>query len=93
MASSSMSGGGRRPSAEENRKRIRRKPLKGGTDHDRRRIVTQEQLEHAHDSNAYDLALYEANQDAPAPGSRAPSPYVPPPGGNRPSQSPHNHEN
>jgi len=93
MASSSMSGGGRRPRAEENRKRIRRKPLNGGTDHDRRRIVTQEQLEHAHDSNAYDLALYEANQDAQAPGNPAPSPYVPPPGGDQPSQSSHNHGN
>ena len=26
--------------------------------------------------------MYEANQDKPAPGNRAPSPYVPPPGGN-----------
>ncbi len=81
----------KRQRAEQNRRRNQSETLKGGTDHDRRRNITQEQLEHAHDSNAYDLAMYEANQDAPAPGNRAPSPYVPPPGGNQPSQSSHNH--
>ena len=73
------------------RQHILRNRLKGGTDHDRSRTITQEQLEHAHDSNAYDLAMYEANQDTPTPGNRAPSPYVPPPGGNQPSQSPHDY--
>ncbi|MCY3831997.1 MAG: hypothetical protein OXG85_03200 [Chloroflexi bacterium] len=58
----------KRQRAEQNRRRhrrrIRRKRLKGGTDHDRARVITQEQLEHAHDSQAYGPATYGTNQNA-----------------------------
>ena len=39
------------------RQRIRRSKLKGGSEHDRSRNITPEQLEHAHDSSAYDSVI------------------------------------
>lgn len=54
--------------------RIRRKPLDGGVDRDRGRTITPEQLEHEHDSNAYELAMYDANQDKPTEQETASSP-------------------
>ena len=50
-------------SRRRRRRRIRRKRLKRGAEHDRVRVITQEQLEHAHDSEAYGAATYGAKQD------------------------------
>ncbi len=59
------------------RQRIRRSQLKGGSEHDRSRNITPEQVEHAHDSSAYDPVI-------PAP---APRPEDTPGNGGRQSKS------
>ena len=58
------------------RQRISRKRLKSGSEHDRSRIITQEQLEHAHDSGAYDPVIpgpAARPEDTPGNGGRGSS--------------------
>ena len=51
------------------------KPSNGRTNQDSTRIITPEELEFGHDSNAYDLAIYDADQDASV---QQPSSVMPP---------------